>query len=63
MERFQGIATKYLNNYLYWFYILEIMQDCRALQEIQRVAAQQQPDTHPGLVLRFQTLFELIGSV
>ena len=23
MERFQGVATKYLNNYLYWFYILE----------------------------------------
>jgi hypothetical protein len=23
MERFQGVANKYLNNYLYWFYILE----------------------------------------
>jgi transposase-like protein len=23
MERFQGVATKYMNNYLYWFYVLE----------------------------------------
>lgn len=24
MIRFQGVATKYLDNYLYWFYWLEI---------------------------------------
>jgi hypothetical protein len=23
IDRFQGVATKYMNNYLYWFYMLE----------------------------------------
>ena len=24
MERFQGVATKYLDNYLYWFHWLDL---------------------------------------
>lgn len=33
MERFGGVATKYLNNYLYWFYILE---KCKSVEHYKK---------------------------
>ncbi len=33
MQRFGGVATKYLNNYLYWFYILE---KCKSVEHYKK---------------------------
>ena len=37
MERFQGVATKYLDNYLYWFRWLDIGKDLAFDRQVEQM--------------------------
>ena len=37
MERFQGVATKYLDNYLYWFRWLDLSKDLAFDKQVERM--------------------------